>query len=160
MAGVEMDGVDRRILEELQRDGRLPNTALADRVRLSPSPCLRRVRGLESSGVISGYRAEVDRFAVGLGLTVFVEIKVAGHSRDLAGRIEQTVARIPEVVGCHLVSGSADFLLEVVVANLQAYERLLLDTLLTLPGVEDLRSNFSLRTVKQASPLPLDHLRG
>lgn len=159
MARAELDGVDRRILGELQRDGRLPNTTLAERVRLSPSPCLRRVRGMENSGVIIGYRAEVDRFAVGLGLTVFVEIKVSGHSRETADQIEQAVASIPEVVGCHLVSGAADFLLEVVVADLQAYERLLLNALLALPGVEDLRSNFSLRAVKPTSPLPLDHLR-
>lgn len=114
---------------------------------------------MENSGVISGYRAEVDRFAVGLGLTVFVEIKVASHSREIAGQLEHAVASIPEVIGCHLVSGAADFLLEVVVPDLQAYERLLLDTLLTLPGVDDLHSNFSLRTVKRASPLPLGHLR-
>lgn len=160
MAPSGFDSVDRRILDELQRDGRLPNTVLAERVRLSPSPCLRRVNALENRGVVAGYRAELDRQAVGLGLTVFVELQVSGHSREVAESIEQAVARVPEIVACHLVSGAADFLLEVVVPDLPAYERLLLDTLLDLPGVDDLRSNFSLRAVKPRGPLPLEHLAG
>ncbi|MGA8117639.1 MAG: Lrp/AsnC family transcriptional regulator [Actinocatenispora sp.] len=150
--------MDRRILETLQAEGRLANTALAERVRLSPSPCLRRVNHLEREGVITGYRAEVDRLAVGLGLTVFVELKVAGHSRETADRIEQAVADLPEVVSCHLLSGAFDFLLEVVVPDLAAYERLLLDKLLSLPSVTDLTSNIAIRTVKGHSPLPLAHL--
>lgn len=159
MPTLELDTVDQRILHELQRDGRVANTALADRVSLSPSPCLRRVNNLEYRGVISGYRAELDRQSLGLGLTVFVELQVANHSRETADRVEQTVADIPEVVACHLVSGAADFLLEVVVPDLPSYERLLLDSLLQLPGVHDLRSNIAIRAVKAPSPLPLGHLR-
>jgi Lrp/AsnC family transcriptional regulator, leucine-responsive regulatory protein len=153
-----LDSVDRRLLEVLQRDGRVSNVALAERVHLSPSPCLRRLRALEHDGVIEGYRAVLDREAVGLGLTVFVEIKVEGHSDRLAEAIEKAVAKMPEVVACHIVSGAADFLLEVVVPDLRAYERLLLGSLLKLPSVADVRSNFAIRTVKGPSPLPLGHL--
>ena len=153
-----LDRVDRRLLDVLQRDGRLSNVALAERVHLSPSPCLRRVKALEHDGVIEGYRAVLDREAVGLGLTVFVELKVEGHSEAVATAIEEAVADLPEVVACHLVSGDADFLLEVVVADLRAYERLLLGELLKLPSVADVRSNFAIRTVKAPAPLPLGHL--
>jgi Lrp/AsnC family leucine-responsive transcriptional regulator len=155
---MSLDTVDRRLLDVLQVEGRLSNVALAERVHLSPSPCLRRVKALEDGGVIAGYRAMLDREAVGLGLTAFVEIKVEGHSEKLASDLEEAVAKMPEVVSCHIVSGAADFLLEVVVPDLRAYERLLLGSLLKLPGVNDVRTNFAIRTVKAPSPLPLGHL--
>src|SRR6185437_3091015 len=100
-----LDRVDRRLLEILQREGRLSNVALAERVHLSPSPCLRRVKALEHDGVIAGYRAVLDREAVGLGLTVFVEVKVEGHSDVLADAVQEAVRAMPEVVSCHIVSG-------------------------------------------------------
>jgi Lrp/AsnC family transcriptional regulator, leucine-responsive regulatory protein len=150
-----LDSVDRRMLEILQREGRISNAALADKLHLSPSPCLRRLRALESDGVISGYRALLDRSKLGLGLTVFVELKVDGHSDRSAAAISERLSAAPEVVSAHIVSGSADFLLEVVVADLAAYERLMFETLLRLPNVSDVRSNFALRTVKPAGPLPL-----
>jgi Lrp/AsnC family leucine-responsive transcriptional regulator len=153
-----LDRVDRRLLEVLQSEGRLSNVALAERVHLSPSPCLRRLKALEQAGVIDGYRAVLDREAIGLGLTVFVEVKVEGHSEEKALAIEEAVAKMPEVVSCHIVSGNADFLLEVVVPDLRAYERLLLGSLLKLPAISDVRSNFAIREVKAASPLPLGHL--
>jgi Lrp/AsnC family leucine-responsive transcriptional regulator len=141
-----------------KREGRLSNVALAERVHLSPSPCLRRLKALEHDGVIDGYRAVLDREAVGLGLTAFVELKVEGHSDRLAEAIQEAVAKMPEVVACHIVSGAADFLLEVVVPDLRAYERFLLGTLLKLPSFADVRSNFAIRTVKAPGPLPLAHL--
>jgi Lrp/AsnC family leucine-responsive transcriptional regulator len=153
-----LDRDDRRLLEVLQREGRLSNVALAERVHLSPSPCLRRMKALEEDGVIEGYRAVLDREAVGLGLTVFVEVKVEGHSEAVAGAVQEAVTAMPEVVSCHIVSGAADFLLEVVVPDLRAYERLLLGSLLNLPSVSDVRSNFAIRTVKAPGPLPLGHL--
>ena len=154
-----LDRTDRRILNALQRDGRMSNVALAEEVNLSPSPCLRRLKRLEDSGVIAGYRAVLDRRRVGLGLTLFVEIKVSGHSEDLASRLEAAFIDMDEVVAAHIVSGpSADFLLEVVVPDLDAYEQLLLKRLLTLPSVVDVNSNFSLRTIKSSAPLPLGHL--
>jgi Lrp/AsnC family transcriptional regulator, leucine-responsive regulatory protein len=150
-----LDSTDRRMLEILQREGRISNAALADQLHLSPSPCLRRLRALEGEGVISGYRAMLDRSKLGLGLTVFVELKVDGHSDRSAAAISERLSAAPEVVSAHIVSGSADFLLEVVVADLAAYERLMFETLLKLPNVSDVRSNFALRTVKPAGPLPL-----
>ncbi len=150
-----MDTIDHAILRELQADGRLPNATLAERVHLSPSPCLRRLKRLEQDGTITGYRAILDRRRVGLGLTVFVELKVSGHSQRIALEVERAVKEIDAIVACHIVAGMADFLLEVVVPDLAAYERLLLDTLLELPGVIDARSNIAIRTIKEAGPLPL-----
>jgi Lrp/AsnC family leucine-responsive transcriptional regulator len=150
-----MDTVDRQMLAILQREGRISNAALAEKLHLSPSPCLRRLRALEHDGVITGYRAELDRQALGLGLTVFVELKVDGHSDRSAAAISEALTAAPEVVSAHIVSGSADFLLEVVVADLAAYERLMFETLLRLPNVSDVRSNFALRIVKSHGPLPL-----
>jgi Lrp/AsnC family leucine-responsive transcriptional regulator len=150
-----MDAIDRKMLGILQREGRITNAELAERLHLSPSPCLRRMRALERDGVISGYRAVVDRRRAGLGLTVFVELKVIEHSDSTAAAIADTVNQAPEVVSAHIVSGEADFLLEVVVADLPAYERLMFGTLLKLPHVTDVRSNFALRTVKDRGPLPL-----
>jgi Lrp/AsnC family transcriptional regulator, leucine-responsive regulatory protein len=150
-----MDATDRKILAILQREGRITNAELAERLHLSPSPCLRRLRALERDGVIAGYRAVLDRKRAGLDLTVFVELKVDQHSDRTAAAISEALNSAPEVVSAHIVSGAADFLLEVVVADLAAYERLMFGTLLKLPNVSDVRSNFALRTVKERSPLPL-----
>jgi Lrp/AsnC family leucine-responsive transcriptional regulator len=158
MPSHDLDGIDRKILNALQTDGRLSNVELADRVALSPSPCLRRVKRLEDQGVIAGYRAVLDRKALGLGLTVFVEIKVGKHSKENAALLHEALLTIPEVIACHMVSGVSDFLAEVVVADLDAYERLMTDTLLTLPTIVDIRSNFAIRTIKTEGPLPLAHL--
>jgi Lrp/AsnC family leucine-responsive transcriptional regulator len=158
MPNRSLDDFDRRILGELQADARLTNVELADRIGLSPSPCLRRVRLLEEAGVIAGYRAVLARRAVGLGLTAFVGVKVERHHDEEAHAFQAAVAGVGEVIACHLVSGEHDFLLEVAVADLEAYERFLLGTLLRLPGVVDVRSSFAIRTVKPPAPLPLDHL--
>lgn len=152
---MDLDSTDRRILAALQRDGRLANVDLAQRVALSPSPCLRRVRRLEAAGVVRGYRTVLDREALGLGLTVFVEIKVARHSRENAQALQDALAALPEVVSCHMVSGTADFLAEIVVADLRDYEALLTERLLTLPMVAGIRSNVSLRRIKSDAPLPI-----
>jgi Lrp/AsnC family leucine-responsive transcriptional regulator len=151
-----MDATDRAMLRHLQADGRLTNAALAERVHLSPSPSLRRLKRLEGDGTIRGYRAILDRRRIGLDLTVFVEVKLAGHSQQRADEFSAAVADIDAVVACHIVAGMADFLLEVVVPDLPAYEHLLLETLLELPGVTDVRSNVAIRTVKESGPLPLD----
>ena len=153
-----LDDFDRSILQVLQADGRLPNSDLADRIGLSATPCLRRVKALEQAGVITGYRADLDRSRVGLGLTVMVGVKVDGHRDESATAIQDAFKGMPEVISCHLVSGEADFLLEVVVTDLQGYEQFLLGKLLKLPMVKDIRSSFVIRTVKDKSPLPLDQL--
>jgi Lrp/AsnC family transcriptional regulator, leucine-responsive regulatory protein len=155
-----MDATDREILRLLQEDGRLSNAALAARVHLSPSPCLRRLKRLEEEGVIERYRAILDRRRVGLDLTVFVEIKVEGHTDETATQLQDTFRAMDEVVACHIVSGPADFLLEVVVPDLEHYERLLMGRLLKMRGVNDVRSNFAIRTVKSNGPLPLRQLAG
>lgn len=154
-----MDALDRQILTELQADGRLSNATLAERVRLSPSPCLRRLKRLERDGLIRGYRAVLDRPKVGLGLTVFIELKVTGPREEaITGRLQEALSSMDEVVACHIVSGVADLLIEAVVPDLQAYDRFLMERLLPLPGAGDVRSNFVIRTVKADSPLPLGHL--
>lgn len=155
---MKLDAYDRKILEALQQDGRLTNVQLAEAIGLTPSPCLRRVRALERAGLITGYHATLSRSSIGLGLTVFVGVKVERHRDDTAEAFRQAVKAIPEVISCHLVSGEADFLLQVVVPDLASYQRLLLETLLKLPGVSDIRSNFSIQTVKERSSLPLTHL--
>ncbi len=153
-----LDDLDRRILAALQADARISNVDLAARVGLSPSPCLRRVRLLEEAGVIAGYHASLDRAALGLGLLVFVSVKVERHHDSGADAFRQAVQDLAEVVSCHLVSGEADFLLQVMLPDLPAYERFLLETLLKLPGVKDIRSNFAIATVKAPAALPLGHL--
>ena len=149
-----LDPIDRRMLAVLQAEGRITNAALAERLHLSPSPCLRRLRALEEDGVITGYHARLDRRRLGLDLTVFVELKIAEHSTRNAAAITEAIAAVPEVVSAHFVSGSADLLREVVAADLDDHQRLAFDILLPLPGVSDLRSNFALRTIKAGAPLP------
>jgi Lrp/AsnC family transcriptional regulator, leucine-responsive regulatory protein len=153
------DRVDRAIIAELQRDGRIANVDLADAVGLSPSACLRRVRALEADGIIAGYRAEVSRARAGLGLTVFVGLKVAAHSRETSSQVEEALLAIPAVVACYLVSGADDFLVEAAVPDLGSYEQVLLDQLLTIPSVAEARSTFAIRTILSRGPLPLQHWR-
>jgi Lrp/AsnC family leucine-responsive transcriptional regulator len=156
MPKVSFDPTDRAIVSALQRDGRMANVDLADAVSLSPSACLRRTKALEAAGVIAGYRAEVDRDAVGQGLTVFIALRVDQHSRETSRLIEDSLAAIPAVVGCHVISGEADFLLEAVVPDLAAYERLLLDEVLAIAPVRDARSTFVIRTSRSRGPVPVD----
>ena len=151
------DRVDRAIVSRLQVDGRLPNVDLAEAISLSPSACLRRVKALESSGIIAGYRAEVDRVRAGLGLTVFIELKVESHYQQTSAQLEAALTAIPAVVACYLISGTADFFVEVVVPDLAAYEQLLLGQILAIPQVVSAQSNFAIRTVLNRGPLPLDH---
>ena len=153
----ELDRVDRAIVSRLQVDGRLPNVDLADAVSLSPSACLRRVRALEASGIIAGYRAEVDRVRAGLGLTVFLDLRVEGQSRETADQIERALTSIPAVVAAYVVSGAADFMVEIAVPDLASYEELLLNQILAIPSVASAQSRFAIRTVLSRGPLPLNH---
>lgn len=154
----DLDAIDRRIIATLQADGRLSNVDLADAVGLSPSPCLRRVKRLEAEGYITAYRAVLGRAKVGLGFTVFVGVKIEGHADTRADTMQETIAAMPEVVAFHMVSGEADYLLEVVVPDLEHYQRFLLDRLLAIPIVKEVRSNIALQTIKAGAPLPLGHL--
>jgi Lrp/AsnC family transcriptional regulator, leucine-responsive regulatory protein len=155
-----IDSFDRRILEVLQTEGRLSNVELADRIGLSPTPCLRRVKALEASGIIRGYRAELDKGGVGLGLTVIIGVKVDGHRDENAAAAQAAFRAMPEVVACHLVSGESDFLLETVFPDIASYEAFLFSKLLTLAMIRDIRSNIVIRSVKEAAPLPLGHIGG
>jgi Lrp/AsnC family transcriptional regulator, leucine-responsive regulatory protein len=152
------DEIDRAIVARLQQDGRIANVDLADAVSLSPSACLRRTKALEAAGVIAGYRAEVSRDALGQGLTVFIALRVDQHSRETSRLIEDSVAEIPGIVECHVISGEADFLLEAVVPDLTAYEQLLLDRVLAIGPVRDARSTFVIRTSRSRGPIPVDRL--
>ena len=154
------DAFDYRILDTLQREGRIANVALAERIGLSPSPCLRRVRRLEAEGIIAGYGARLDRRKVGLGLTAFVSVALGIHSDETRQTFEDAIRDRPEVVACYVVTGDADFLLEVVVPDLEAYSRFVLSTLLRLPGVKDVRSTFAMTVVKAPSVLPLARVPG
>jgi Lrp/AsnC family transcriptional regulator, leucine-responsive regulatory protein len=158
MPNLVLDAKDRRIIAELQADARLSKVELADTVGLSPSPCLRRVKRLERQGYIEGYRAALRRDRVGLGFSVFVSVKIDGHANERALKFEEAINAMPEVIACHLVSGEADYFLEVVVPDLEFYQRFLVGKLLSMPIVREVRSNIAIQTLKAGAPLPLAHL--
>ncbi|WP_026349685.1 Lrp/AsnC family transcriptional regulator [Bordetella sp. FB-8] len=154
----QIDRVDRKILAELQRDGRLSNQELADRVSLSPSPCLRRVRRLEEQGYIKGYVALVDPERVGLGLLAYITIRLNKHidgSHAPMGDFAQAVQTWPEVVECYAMTGDMDYLLRIQVADLAHFSRFAMDTLMRHPAVVDMRSFFALQQIKQTTELPV-----
>lgn len=135
-----MDRLDDKILQELQRDGRISNLDLADRVGLSPSACLRRVAALERSGVIAGYRAVLNRAALGVGFTAYVTVGLNSHTKASQEAFERAMARAPEVVECHNITGSVEYLLRVEAADLAAYKSFHTDVLGTLPQVHAITS--------------------
>lgn len=149
-----MDAIDQRIVSILQTEGRITNLDLADRVGLSPSPCLRRVRLLEESGVIRGYGAQIDRQRAGLDLTVFISVHLERHGEDNAERFRNAVQAMPEVIACYIVSGERDFLLQVVCLSFETFRRFVLDVLLKVPGVKDIHSSFVLDVMKEGGSLP------
>lgn len=151
---MKIDETDLKILSLLQQDGRLSNAEIAEQVALSPSPCLRRLRRLEDEKVIEGYRPLLNRQHIGMGMTVFVQIKLQDHSSDSVNGFEQAVQEMTAVVSASTVSGSADYLLEVVARDLEDYD-LLVRQLQSLDMVREIESNFALRSVKRGAPLPL-----
>jgi Lrp/AsnC family leucine-responsive transcriptional regulator len=150
-----VDRIDRRILHELQQDGRLSNAELADRVGLTPSPCLRRVRQLEQDGVIRGYRALLDADALGRGFQSFVTVVMLHEDHDTIAEFERRVAELPEVVEAHRLFGDPDYLLRVAVADVAAYERFRSGPLADLPGVAQLTSHLAMKQVKAYDGLPV-----
>ena len=153
-----LDAIDCRIVEALQDDGRLSNVELAERVGLSPSPCLRRVRRLEEEGYIKAYRAVLDRSLVGLGLSVFLGVKIHNHANAQALDFERAVLAMPEVIALHLVSGDVDYVLEIVAPDLDHYQRFLVNKFLELPIVREVRSTIVIQSLRASAPLPLQHL--
>lgn len=147
-----MDSIDRKIIRTLQQDGRISNQELSETVNLSPSPCLRRLRQLEKSGVITGYAARIDAEAYGLPLLVFVRVTLANHSEEVIHKFENAIDGIEEVVECFLLTGSADYLLRIMVADLRGYERFVREKLQPIGGIGSIDSGFVYSTVK-SSPL-------
>ena len=154
-----LDKFDIAILHELQADGRLTNAELAQRVGLSAAPCWRRVRALEADGYILGYRAEIDRHKIGLGVLAFVRLDAERVARDATQALEAAIRALPEVISCHYISGTGTFELQVVTQDLDSFSRFALRSLMNLPNVKDLHTSFSLGEVKAHSALPLDHLQ-
>jgi Lrp/AsnC family leucine-responsive transcriptional regulator len=152
---MELDDTDRRILAALQRAGRMSNSDLAEKINLSASACHRRVQHLEKSGFIRDYVALLDSRKVGLPTTVFVEITLSGQANEVLDAFEREVARIPDVLECHLMAGSADYLLKVVAQDTDDFARIHRRYLARLPGVAQMHSSFSLRTVCKTTALPV-----
>ena len=154
-ANVTLDGIDARILGELQRDGRMTITELAERVGLSASPCLRRVRLLEEAGVIVGYVAVVDQSRVGLEVNVFTSIRLERQREEELERFNAVVSQWPEVMECYLMTGTRDYLMRIVVGSLGDYERFIRDKLSRLDGVASIESSFALSRVKHTTAVPI-----
>ena len=154
---MQLDRIDKRILAELQQDARISNQELAEKVGLSPSPCLRRVRQLEESGLITGYHAQLDASKLGLKLLALVQISMDRHTPDYFELFEATVKSYPQVLECILITGqSADFQLKVLVRDMEEYHDFLLNKLTRIKGVNDVHSSFVLRQVISKTAIPLD----
>jgi Lrp/AsnC family transcriptional regulator, leucine-responsive regulatory protein len=152
----ELDRLDRKILDLLQKNGRLPMTELADKVGLSSTPCTERVRRLEREGVITGYHAHLNPVVMGKPLLVFVEIKLSAKSGDVFDKVKKEMMFIPEVMECHLVSGEFDYLIKARIAQMGEYRRLLGNILLKLPGATESRSSVVMEEIKETLFLPTD----
>ncbi len=155
-----LDRYDIAILQQLQDNGRLTNAELAQRVGLSAAPCWRRVRVLEDEGFITGYRAEINRRKVGLGVLAFVRLDAERNTAEGTKTLEDALSRLPEVVSCHYISGTGTFELQVVAQDLDAFSRFALGSLMNLPNVKDIQTSFSLGEIKASGALPLGHLAG
>lgn len=153
-----LDKFDIAILQELQADGRLTNAELSTRVGLSAAPCWRRVRALEEGGYIKGYRAEIDRHKIGLGVLAFVRLDADRNNGDVTRQLEEAIRAIPEVISCHYISGTGTFELQVVSRDLNTFSQFAREVLINLPNVKDLHTSFSLGEVKASSALPLGQL--
>ena len=152
---MSLDAIDRKILAALQVRGRMSNSDLAERVNLSASACHRRVQRLEAEGYISGYVALLDARKLKMATTVFVEITLQGQADDLLDAFERAVTRIPDVLECHLMAGTADYILKIVAENTEDFARIHRQHLSRLPGVAQMQSSFALRTVFRTTALPV-----
>jgi DNA-binding Lrp family transcriptional regulator len=152
---MNLDPIDKRILTELQRNGRVSNVDLAEAVGLSPSPCLRRVRDLENAGVVDRYAAILDQAAAGYALSVFVQVTLERQIETALEAFERVVSERPEVMECYLMTGDADYLLRIVVPDVAAYEGFLKNHLTRIQGVSSIKSSFALNRVKYETALPL-----
>lgn len=149
-----MDAKDQQIVRELQQDGRLTNLELAERVNLSPSPCLRRLRQLEKRGIITGYTALVDQKAYGVPLTVFVNISLERHSQKVVRAFEERIAELTAIMDCFLITGGADYMLRIVVPDMETYERFIREELQSVPGIGSIDTRFAYGVVKSSTIYP------
>ena len=151
-----LDSIDRRLLAELQAEGRVTNVDLARRVGLTAPPCLRRVRSLEESGVIKGYHAELDASRLGFSITVFAMVSLKSQAEGDLRAFEEHIKQLPEVRECHMLNGEIDFILKIVSKDLQSFQHILTTQLTTAPNVEHVKTSLTIRTAKQLAGVPLD----
>jgi DNA-binding Lrp family transcriptional regulator len=156
MRRVKLDRIDRRILRDLQADGRMTNVDLARRAGISAPPCLRRVRALEEAGFIRGYHADINPKMMGYEVTVFAQVGLMSQAETDLRRFEETVGGWPQVRECHMLAGETDFLLKIVAENWETYEAFLTRQLTTAPNVSHVKSALSIRTAKQLPGVPVD----
>ena len=156
---MKLDRFDARILSALQRDGRLTVVELADAIGLSPTPCARRIKALESSGTIEGYAAVLNPARIGLSVMAIVQVKLTEHTDETVARFEKEIALLDEVTNCYAMTGSYDFILEVYGRDLESLSNVVLKKLIRIPNVRDLQSSVVLATVKRSTRIPLAHLQ-
>ena len=150
-----MDNLDKKIVFELQKNGRLSNFEIAEKVGLSPSPCLRRIKNLEKKKIISGYTAIVDEELFGYPVTAFVSVRLENQTDETLKKFEEGISTLVEVVDCWLVTGNRDYLLRVVAENLKTYEKFMREDLTKIKGIASIETNFALGSVKTKQPLPI-----
>ena len=150
-----MDSLDKKIVFELQKNGRLSNFEIAEKVGLSPSPCLRRIKNLEKKKIISGYTAIVDEELFGYPVTAFVSVRLENQTDGTLKKFEEGISTLVEVVDCWLVTGNRDYLLRVVAENLKTYEKFMREDLTKIKGIASIETNFALGSVKTKQPLPI-----
>ena len=150
-----LDAIDRKILKELQEDGRITNVELASRVGISAPPCLRRVRALEEAGVIKGYHAELDASKLGFAITVFAMVSLKSQAEEDLRGFEQHIKSLPEVRECHMLNGEIDFILKIVSRDLQSFQEFLTSKLTPAPNVASVKTSLTIRTAKQLPGVPL-----
>lgn len=155
MSNNKFTPADLRILRQLQRAGRMTNQELADKVGMATSPCWRRVRHLEESGVITGYQAKIDRKKIGLGILAFIRVKIGSHNEDEAQRFERQVGELKPVIACYAVAGDADFMLQVVSEDLDSFSTFAMEVVRRLPGIKEMQTTFVLREIKPLDVLPV-----
>ncbi|MDP3549825.1 MAG: Lrp/AsnC family transcriptional regulator [Novosphingobium sp.] len=151
-----LDGIDRRLLAELQAEGRMTNVELAQRVGLTAPPCLRRVRALEDEGVIRGYHADLDASKLGFAITVFALVSLKSQAEESLRQFEDHMRTLPEVRECHMLNGEIDFILKIVSRDLQSFQEFLTSKLTPAPNVASVKTSLTIRTAKQVPGVPLE----
>ena len=155
MPKIKLDKTDYRILHYIQSNAKMPNTELAEKLSLSPSPCLRRVKALEKNGVIKRYVGIIDPVLVGLPISVFITVSLRNQGRDSLEEFEAHISNYEEIMECYLMTGNSDYLLRVITPDVESYEHFLLDKITTIPSVGNIESSFSLKQVIYRTEMPL-----